>query len=732
MATATEISPATFLQANPTAAKRLAGQWFDFALRHREIEDFGSKEQLDAWLKTHPDIRVDSKQLWYGKQLGETYFAMQEQHEQSQMQTGEGIDTDHNLSELAGLIALPIALLYKPKLMEDDHGYQKIEEKKKEEWLKTNNKKDFNSKEGLDYLYGSLDNPETPTLRQEAEAAFRENPKNAKKLARYDKEKKAFYKNLDSDPAIARLKETVNEHTYARYELLKQTDKTITPEQVQKQVEEKAWERFVQDHPEKAQAYSQEKYNKHNQDIKAAVTRVEKRKKEQAIAEETRQMVSHKTHKEPPPPSIPILIPPIHPPSPSGLIDTQGRPLSSSHPAPTHTQPPHVQRPMPQSRTTSLINNANRLASMLSSDNSQGGGKSLIDRGNDAYDTYRKAQSAIRAARTGVQMARTAVSAVRGAVLLANPYTWIVIGTIAAIILIVVIITIILKSGEGGDIKLPKAGTIPGLTIALAGPVAVENGKDIGYGITIVYAGPLDVIISNPIPSNTTYVDSAPPGAKIENNVVSWHLKEIKGLPAQKDFELAIQLRPINKDVVVRNQVFANTLGSVGNTNAAEFGSLMIGQGRNVAILGNEDAFVAQVIKNGGSYNLSNKEARIRQLYKVAAARNVNPLILLTTWGTEQGFGQEQRAFSCPKQVDNSFTDQLACAVGTWDNHMTYFEKNKDANGNVPLASQIGNTCIYSDPFLYAAEKYGPRCVVSDANENWPSSFENFYKQFLR
>jgi hypothetical protein len=58
---------------------------------------------------------------------------------------------------------------------------------------------------------------------------------------------------------------------------------------------------------------------------------------------------------------------------------------------------------------------------------------------------------------------------------------------------------------------------------------------------------------------------------------------------------------------------------------------------------------------------------------------------------------------------------------------MKYFDEHKDTSGQVSL----GGGCVYSDPFLFAAEKYGPRCVVNDNNDHFTKNFVSIFKQLL-
>lgn len=335
------------------------------------------------------------------------------------------------------------------------------------------------------------------------------------------------------------------------------------------------------------------------------------------------------------------------------------------------------------------------------------------------------------AGRAGGQLAAGAARA--AAPLLLNP--WVLGGAIAVILIIVFII--VLTGQETSGTPQRDKNQIPGLTLQLSGPGSVGNKQDINYYILVTYRGPLDVVITDPLPPNTTLV-AATGVYTIENNVVKWALKDNAGLVPTGYYELGIALLPTRDDVIVTNKIFANAIGSPGNPSATDFNTLMTGQGRNIGILGDEGSFTAQAMKNGTNNGLSDKESYIRQIYRAALAANVNPLAVLATWGTEAGFGLNNTEFGCdPPRPDGSgggfpgFINQLLCGVNTWSHWMSHFEENKNVDGTLPLPSKIGNTCVYSDPFLFAAEKYGPVCTIYDANDYFQSNFVKFYKQFL-
>lgn len=359
-----------FIQNRPVDADRLAQRWNDFVGRHPEISHFQFKQEFDAWATTH---NVSDTTIWVGKEIRDAYFYLRQKHEEEQMEHTGHVD-DHEIpSALAALGFLGAAFSReRPKILEEDPHFKRILEEKKEAWMAKNPGKDINSKEWLDYRYGSLENPEAETLYKDAENTFREKAKTDKThetlLKKYDEERKKVYDDPKKDPTLIWHQEEIDLHTQARHELLEKTDPTVTIEHTQKQVEQTHWERFAKAHPEKAAAYAP-----NHGAIKEALAQIEKQKEKQGIHDQLTSYqqttgkeihyVEEKTHRPPEinieaskrlesivpakPTSPPILQRPILPSI--GLVDAQGRPIGS---IPSVTKPTplksFVQRQQPQ------------------------------------------------------------------------------------------------------------------------------------------------------------------------------------------------------------------------------------------------------------------------------------------------------------------------------------------------------------------------------------------------
>lgn len=289
-----------FIKENPRQADAQAFEWQQFLKTNApispELYSIETAEEFYKWAQEHPEKNIDPS-VWVGKEISDSYYYLRDQHENDQMQTAGTIDTSAIPSELGALPVLAASFFERPKIMQHDNNYEKIEDRLRKEWLKKNNLKDFSSQEGLNYLYGKTEHPDplktgvgeesqteinseeawtksvnaglpkTTTLAQDAESSFRNNPKFKKRAERYDREKKKIYKNQDDDPIWQRNKYDEQLETSARLRLLEKTrDKKIkiSKEDIEKSQDEittivnkKYQEEFSLKHPEKAKAYRQ-------------------------------------------------------------------------------------------------------------------------------------------------------------------------------------------------------------------------------------------------------------------------------------------------------------------------------------------------------------------------------------------------------------------------------------------------------------------------------------------
>jgi len=311
-----------------------------------------------------------------------------------------------------------------------------------------------------------------------------------------------------------------------------------------------------------------------------------------------------------------------------------------------------------------------------------------------------------------------------------------VIGAFLFILLIIILIMTIFGGGSASGKSL--------LTLTKTGPDTAIQGQSLDYQINVSYSGSAqDIIVQDPIPVGTDFDKTTPPPAQFDpiTRTVTWDLKNIippqNGLISNVNTNLALRLTATANNNFLVNQaqgfvIGETTTGNNGNgtsppnTSATDFTTLMTGQGRNVAILGDENAFVASVLKNGAKlatgFSSGSYAPQLHQIYQQAAAKNVNPLIIVTIWGVEAGFNLNNTEFGC-NPFGSGFTSQLSCSVNTLDHWMLAFDQTQK-NGSISLTG-----CPpFTDAFIYAYEYYTPVCHSQDGNDASRRNFVLFFK----
>ncbi len=284
------------IRENPKEADARYFEWQQFLKANvqssPELYSIEASEEFYGWAKEHPEKNVDPS-VWVGKEISEAYYYLREQHEDTQMRENGGIDRSVVPQDLMSVPLLAAAFLQKPKTMQEDKNYQKTEERLRKEWLKNHNAKDFLSKEGVDYLYGSLDDTAKTSISKETEDAFRNNPKFKKRIERYDKETKKTYKNHDSDPQWLNHERNTRLEINDRLALLGKTSEKSQQEIIQR-VQKKHREEFTRRHPEKARVYFEK--------IEAeTIKREEKEKKSSSNSPNIRKLLDELRKSEMPP-----------------------------------------------------------------------------------------------------------------------------------------------------------------------------------------------------------------------------------------------------------------------------------------------------------------------------------------------------------------------------------------------------------------------------------------------
>lgn len=256
--------------------------WEEFTEENPEVLRFQTAEEFYEYARQNPQKNIDTS-IWIAKELRDAQPYVRQETPSSPNQESNKQNSMDFMGALGVSALLTSAVMNKPKILEEDGKYMRISSDLQKKWLKENPGKDFSSKEGLDYLYGSLENKDGPNLHKEAEKLFRENPQNAGRIERYDKEKTKVYKNPQDDPLVRYRSYVLWEHAKVRYYLLKKGDPSIKFDSVLEQIKNKAWEDFALDHPQKAEAYAQ----KHSEIGKAyKLVKARLIKKESSIQEQ--------------------------------------------------------------------------------------------------------------------------------------------------------------------------------------------------------------------------------------------------------------------------------------------------------------------------------------------------------------------------------------------------------------------------------------------------------------
>ena len=364
-----------------------------------------------------------------------------------------------------------------------------------------------------------------------------------------------------------------------------------------------------------------------------------------------------------------------------------------------------------------------------------GNAKKAIDTGKKIYNTAQKT----------VKVAKATVQAARAAALLANPW---VLGAIGIALAILLIYLLFFQGGDSSDTdfvenqpvasSLPGAPgekpSIPGVTVILKGPPERENGQDIIYDVTVLYDPAVakvpieNIVLFDTVPNNATFVETdGVQAADSTPTTVTWSLKDPTN---QKLFH--ITLHPTASDTYVINSIGVRlAAGATGgsSTDSEEFLALFTGQGRNTSALGGRSAFVSTIIANSSGLPLSGKESYLGQIYDAGIKYNVNPLIIAGVWGTESGFDTlATYPFGCLNPTDAGFAENVTCSAGSLNQLMSSYESHS-AGGSLEIPATTGNTCIYTDPFIYAYEMYTPICHAIDSNGTARGNMVSFYKK---
>jgi hypothetical protein len=108
----------------------------------------------------------------------------------------------------------------------------------------------------------------------------------------------------------------------------------------------------------------------------------------------------------------------------------------------------------------------------------------------------------------------------------------------------------------------------------LEGPDAVPNSTNIQYKVIATYTGTGEITISDPLPTNATFVSATGTytctSSPCVSGTVSWKLKDnptgpdVSQSDLAKNYTFTLVLHPSQDDILVKNKVFANLVGGSG------------------------------------------------------------------------------------------------------------------------------------------------------------------------
>jgi hypothetical protein len=467
-----------FIRKHPNDAQAMAATWEGFIhsldVNNIHHPEFFSSNQWFAWAKEQ-DFPVDSS-LWIAHEINARIPKNKQWVDERQLQQSQQPlqhPSEYKIGEsLLSIGVLTMATLRREEIVEYDQDYRKTKDTLVEQWKKNNPEKTTDSKEFLDYKYGSLvaDDP-TSQLDKEAKEKFNSEEKFEKRRKYYEKKKEKTYKYASIDPAVQLMHRRIEYEAHERFVLQKKTDPNASYDDIKKAVAEKNWRAFAITDRTKAEAYAEK-----HEGIKTGLEQVKsiEAKREElkrAVPEELAQTTPG-LHDEP------IYSPPIskeeekegvH--APAGVYTDKGtfRPVDVRAEEKKKNDDNSGNRPNPEQvrRAARAIEQPRARISPR-----PGPLTRSIDRWNGLTDRFpRRFPSPPRPRLPSVPRvpsvpripslpggATQAASLARSAVFLLNPY--VLAGIIAVIILLVIILVI--SGGPSNDTENPPVSTMPG------------------------------------------------------------------------------------------------------------------------------------------------------------------------------------------------------------------------------------------------------------------------------
>ncbi|MEK7092405.1 MAG: hypothetical protein AAB907_02165, partial [Patescibacteria group bacterium] len=499
----------TFIQQNPDNAREAIQQWNEFASSYPDLGSVTSSEQWYTWLASHPEVKDGS--LWIGKEVQVVWDDLSKEHAETQTaptQTAPAPNLGIGSVLGKGMGGLGNAFI-KASVLENEWDYQRVAYDLQREWLKEHRVEDFSSKEGADFLHGSLTDPNNEGLDEKVRKKLAElaatNQKLTKTLARHEEAKKKTYGNLDDDPNVSLTHNNIGGEYALRRAILEKENPNATEkerveleEKLYKQISEKAWDKFTKDHPEKTQAYVLEKHAKSNKDILSAKQRIN----EQSAVEREEENDVQKGLVD-----LAQAINQIEQEEAASNAVEEEQPSSQNQPSqpeepPAQKPPPESPPPKPPSipRTPGSPGAGGRMLNRLGSLGSRAGG----------------------AARSG---------AMAGRALLMNPYVLAALGILLLILIgVAIIVMIINRPDPKTEDLLPAPTTQKPFDITKSvDRITASVGDTLTYTISAGASSKAGdrIIITETIPEGTSF-QSASKNPIQKNNTLEWVFWAVK------------------------------------------------------------------------------------------------------------------------------------------------------------------------------------------------------------
>lgn len=503
------------------------------------------------------------------------------------------------------------------QFIDEDSEYQKIYTNLARDWQK-NTGNTLNSKEGLDFLYGSLDGSQGESIDDFALVTYRDKfAKNAEYFDKLDEErKKKIEKKPEDDNAFIHAHERVQREYEARLRFLdkqaKEKREQLTKdalkrrnEELKAKIEAKIWKKFAAQYREKALAYAPQ-----HQGIANALQAsegyvptppiVQRRKSSGGFIGTVNDVWDQYQNAD----SLTgffknvffggggeaatVDVAETGLTSGAEVLTGEGMAAASELATAGEGVATAAETAVAGSTAAEVAAGGATVAGGEAAGTAIAGGATTATLAGGGA----AAGGGVAAGGTVAGVAATGTGVVvggTGATASAPIWIWVVIAIVAVVIFLIAVATIVVIimaaacvvvdipvvggivrktmididcNNSGTTSTTPVQAPIPGLTLKIDGPTAIPNDTLLSYTIKVSYDGSLDVTIFDTIPTNATLVSAT--GTHTQSgNQLQWKLNENTPpgatISATKDYAFTIVLKPTTIDSIVENKVVARS-----------------------------------------------------------------------------------------------------------------------------------------------------------------------------